>query len=542
MFATRHVFMPSVCATAAVAVSPLIATAQPAFTVVKTERLSKSRTEGQAYPGDKYRNSDTPALLFIPAGPGGTPPDHVLVAFASTANDLDCAAEDPFPGGDDGEIDVYLVNTQFPVGDCGRAQALTNFAGSALANEGSSFPAVALSSAGPGGSPPARVLVAFQSNRNPVNFGAGTVKNNSLLASDIYLLDASSGQYTLVSHANGQPAVTGNSSSGFPVLSADGRYVVYSSFADDIVNPSGGRADIYRYDIANGTNLLISTAPPLSTTTEIESFPAISSAGDRIVFESTTSTQLLLGITEGNDGPDEGGQANFGYDIALARVDAQNNVTLEALSVNAAGTATANDQSRFPAITEDGRYVAFVSWASDLIPGDTNSEPDLFVRDLDAPAGAYTARASVGMDESEFAEASGCAWCRPAIIHDADNGVVIAAFATLAPFDAIDTNGAWDIYLRVMDENDLDCGDTHLLTVGFDALGNPAPADLASFTPAIVRDETAALGQSRLFIAFNGYARNLEWDSAAGALAPDPNQAKDVFVSEVLVSPPAPCP
>lgn len=54
--------------------------------------------------------------------------------------------------------------------------------------------------------------------------------------------------------------------------------------------------------------------------------------------------------------------------------------------------------SRYPAISADGRHVAFVSWAENLVPGDTNQERDVFVHDLDT---GLTERVSVSSDEEQ---------------------------------------------------------------------------------------------------------------------------------------------
>jgi Tol biopolymer transport system component len=51
-------------------------------------------------------------------------------------------------------------------------------------------------------------------------------------------------------------------------------------------------------------------------------------------------------------------------------------------SINAAGTASANGRSSRPYLSADGRYVAFDSNASDLVPGDTNGLSDVFLRDM----------------------------------------------------------------------------------------------------------------------------------------------------------------
>ncbi len=57
------------------------------------------------------------------------------------------------------------------------------------------------------------------------------------------------------------------------------------------------------------------------------------------------------------------------------------NGTTTLVSVNTNGWS-GSGESRDPAMTPDGRYVAFISAANDLVPGDTNGIPDIFVRDL----------------------------------------------------------------------------------------------------------------------------------------------------------------
>src|SRR4029450_9604516 len=87
----------------------------------------------------------------------------------------------------------------------------------------------------------------------------------------------------------------------------------------------------------------------------------------------------------------------------------------------------------------NGRYVAFTAAASNLVPGDTNQGPDVFVRDLVA---GTTSVMSVGRD-GQPADTSGGGG-RPDI--SADGRFV--AFATGSPLVAADTNGLFDIYLR----------------------------------------------------------------------------------------------
>ena len=92
--------------------------------------------------------------------------------------------------------------------------------------------------------------------------------------------------------------------------------------------------------------------------------PAISADGRWVAFASSAST-LVSGDTNGTEDV-------FVYDRVRR--------TTERVSVSPAGEQS-NGDSYGPAISADGRYVAFTSSASNLAAGDTNNELDIFVRD-----------------------------------------------------------------------------------------------------------------------------------------------------------------
>ncbi len=71
--------------------------------------------------------------------------------------------------------------------------------------------------------------------------------------------------------------------------------------------------------------------------------------------------------------------------------------TVERVSVGSDG-AQANDWCSLPCISADGRYVAFASWASNLVSGDSNGYADVFVHDR---LTAETTRVSVASDGAE---------------------------------------------------------------------------------------------------------------------------------------------
>jgi uncharacterized repeat protein (TIGR01451 family) len=147
------------------------------------------------------------------------------------------------------------------------------------------------------------------------------------------------------------------------------------------------------------------------------------SADNRYVVFASTSDQLVAGDLNGRE------------DIFVR--DRQTGTTT--LVSVATGGAQANNHSGVPAISANGRFVAFVSNADNLVPGDTNVWPDVFVRDLQL---GVTTRASVatGGGQANFGG------LRPAISADGRYVVFESESQNLAPGDPDGFNS--DIYLR----------------------------------------------------------------------------------------------
>lgn len=232
----------------------------------------------------------------------------------------------------------------------------------------------------------------------------------------------------------------------------------------------------------------------------------------------------------------------------------------ERVSVSGAGIQAKNGNSSAASISADGRYVAFSSKASNLVPGDQNGVEDVFVHDrqdgttervsvsnsgVEAKGGGSSA-ASISADGRYVAFASSATNLVPNItngstdvfVHDRDNGVTTAvsltpegdepvressrpsvsadgshvAFVSLARLSTADTNTIGDVY--VCDWQAGTGPEPELVTVADDPT---AQSDGASADPAISAD-----GQ---LVAF---------DSAATNLVPgDTNQVTDVFVRNV---------
>ena len=182
------------------------------------------------------------------------------------------------------------------------------------------------------------------------------------------------------------PPAGGSGDSWAPVVTPDGRYVLFASTANNLLLTTNNTAmpgglppslNVFLRDRTNGTTTLVSVNVSGVAGGNGDSLPAdLSPDGRYVLFESGAS-DLVFGDTNGTT------------DIFVR--DVVSNLTM-LVSIATNGFA-GNGASRSAAMTPDGHYVAFVSAANNLVPGDTNTIADVFVRDLQA---STTALASVG--------------------------------------------------------------------------------------------------------------------------------------------------
>jgi len=177
---------------------------------------------------------------------------------------------------------------------------------------------------------------------------------------DIFLHDTQTGATTRVSVAS--DGTQGNNHSVSSSISADGRYVAFSSSASNLVAGDNAYSDIFVHDTQTGTTTRVSVASDGTTQSNSDSYyPSISADGRYVTFFSDAST-LVAGDTNG-------------YTDSFVH-DTQTGVTTR-VSVASDGTQ-GNGISYYPSISADGRYVTFFSRASTLVAGDTNGYDDTF--------------------------------------------------------------------------------------------------------------------------------------------------------------------
>lgn len=245
-------------------------------------------------------------------------------------------------------------------------------------------------------------------------------------AADIFVHDRQTGQTTRVSLATGGAQANGYSSSA--ALSADGRYVAFSSDAPDLVaGDTNNMGDVFRHDRQTGETILISRRLDGLSASDGAHIPAISADGTKVAFTSRSS-DFVAGDTADAD-------------VFLADLTTG---VISLVSVNSNGEK-GNSQSEKFAMSADGRYVAFESWASNLTPDDANDHGDVFVRDVVA---GETWLASLGADGQQGNGASST----PGISPDGHTVGFVSGATNLVPND---TNDEDDIFVRTAAGGDI---------------------------------------------------------------------------------------
>lgn len=198
--------------------------------------------------------------------------------------------------------------------------------------------------------------------------------------SDIYLHDRETGQTLLITR--GVTGTLSNGDSEFATISQDGQWIAYTSTASNLVySDTNETADLFLYDRIQETTIMISIAPDGSQGNDVSDMPALSADGRYIAFVSLADN-LVPG--------DDNGQLDIFVRDRLAG-------TTERVSVASDGTQS-DLQSDTPSLSADGRYVAFYSYATNLVPDDTNESVDVFWHDRQT---RETRRVSVASDGAQ---------------------------------------------------------------------------------------------------------------------------------------------
>jgi Tol biopolymer transport system component len=318
------------------------------------------------------------------------------------------------------------------------------------------------------------------------------VEHDTNRATDVFLYDRGSGVTTRLSVGRGGRQANG--SSGFPAISADGRYVAFTSLASNLVGGDTNRApDVFVRDLHTGRTTRVSVssrgAQARCGAVGCESTePALSANGRVVAFQSSAVNLVPHDTNRLGD--------VFVHDLRTGRTE-RASVTSSGAQ---AGRDKTNNGSNAPAISADGRYVVFHSADSNLVPHDTNRAFDVFVHDR---RGGRTTRVSVSRSGVQANQESLGAL---SISRDGRYVAFTSLASNLVPGDR---NDITDVFVR-----DLRRGGTSLVSLG---AANDQGGD------------SSAVGGT----AFSANDRYLAFSSYATLVPGDTNGVSDAFVRDL---------
>lgn len=268
-------------------------------------------------------------------------------------------------------------------------------------------------------------------------------------------------------------------------ISADGTRVVFRSDATNLVNSDNNNLpDVFMRDLVARKTYRISISDTGDEPDQYSDFfpiaPAVTADGRFVAYHSF-ATNLVPG------------DMNFSSDIFLR--DITNGTTVR---VNMAWDGSeANADSVSPAVSMDGRYVAFRSQADNLIPDDLNQNPDVFLYDL------QTGDIMVASQASDGSQANGPSY-NPHISGDGRMIAFLSLATNLAPGPA-----STHLQLYV-------CDAAHMTTTLLSAAPDGLPGNDNSQNPAISLDGH--------WVTFDSDSTNL--------VADDTNGHTDIFIQD----------
>jgi hypothetical protein len=232
--------------------------------------------------------------------------------------------------------------------------------------------------------------------------------------------DTQTGVTTLIS--SDSSGIQGNNGSHNPSIAADGRYVVFESDASNLVTgDTNGKLDVFMKDTQTGVTMLISSDSSGIQGNDGSSLSSLSSDGRYVVFMSA-ATNLVTG------------DVNFVEDIFMK--DTQTGVTT-LISSDSSGIQ-ADSSSSLSSLSSDGRYVVFRSNATNLVTGDVNGMQDIFMKDTQTGVTTLISSDSSGVQGNSDSY-------EPAIAADGRYVVFMSEATNLVSGD---TNGIQDIFMK----------------------------------------------------------------------------------------------
>jgi hypothetical protein len=266
-----------------------------------------------------------------------------------------------------------------------------------------------------------------------------------------------------------------------PAINANGKVVAFDSIATTLVPSDTNRsADVFVHDRRTNTTERVSVGSDGRQANGFSSRPALDASGNLVTFDSAATN-----LVRGDD--------NQALDVFVHDRMAHQTSRVSVSSAEVQGNGSSNS----PSLSANGRFISFVSTASNLVPGDTNGVEDIFVRDLVAGTTQLVSlRSDGGQANSSTTAAS---------ISPGGRWVAFSSFASnLVPGD---TNGLFDVFIH-----DRQTGLTELVSLS----DNEKLGDAPSTTPSVSRGGK--------FVAF--------WSDATNLVPGDTNGRRDIFVRD----------
>jgi Tol biopolymer transport system component len=306
---------------------------------------------------------------------------------------------------------------------------------------------------------------------------------------DVFVRDLTAGTTTLVSRASGPAGAAGDNESTDPAISADGRHVAFVSSANNLTADDAKtvQTDVFVRDLDANVTELVSRASGAAGAagTDYSFEPSISSNGSRVAFSSRAQLD-----------PEDFDEPSFPQDVFVR--DRAAAITVLVSRASGPAGKPSNVESSSPAISADGTHVAFASDAK--LTGQRGYDRNVFVRDL---AAGTTRLVSVG-DEGKAGDAKRL----PSISADGRYVAFQTRSDNLSPADA---DARVDVFVR-----DMTKGLTVTVSRASGTLGVPADGPSSS----------ASVSADGRLVAFESRATNLS--------SADDDRFSDVFLRRVV--------
>jgi hypothetical protein len=379
-----------------------------------------------------------------------------------------------------------------------------------------------------------------------VSAASNLVPNDTNGIPNVFVRDLLGNETTLMSvGAQGSTNSPLTQESNAPSLTSDGRYVLFYSTADGLVPGVQTAGNLYLRDRVSDITTWVSSAAKrvlgsLASVTNAVSFnAALSEDGQFVAYEAiafprgTPAAILRYNLQTGLTELIDTNAATFGGNYAgiqdLGMTPDGRFVAYVANAVDTSGSTTAirvwdahsgasvlasddlNNGAVFgvlsdsPAISDDGRFVAFLSDAPDLVTNEVSGDFHFYLRDLQSSTTTLIDADANGVGS----------------LVDPIGGPVMSADGRLIAFDSWDgglvpgdRNHAYDVFLR-----DVNLSEVELISAHDPALASFTPNG-PSFCPSL------GLSSNAQFVAF--------WSEADDIIANDTNEQRDVFVRDMI--------